>query len=77
MIAANSSALPETVGDAGLLLDPHDALGWTAGLRELVGDPIANARYRALAAQRWASVLPFRTADGLLAALERTIDDRA
>jgi len=77
VIAANTSALPEAVGDAGLLLDPHDVLGWTAGLRELVGDPLANARYRALGPQRWAAVLPQRTADALLAALERTIDDRA
>jgi glycosyltransferase involved in cell wall biosynthesis len=77
VIAANTSALPEAVGDAGLLLDPHDALGWTAGLRELVGNPVANARYRTLGAQRWAAVLPQRTADGLFAALERTIDDRA
>jgi glycosyltransferase involved in cell wall biosynthesis len=77
VIAANTGAIPEAVGDAGLLLDPNDALGWTAGLRELVGDPAANARYRALGTQRWAAVLPQRTADGLLAALERTIDDRA
>jgi glycosyltransferase involved in cell wall biosynthesis len=77
VIAANSSALPEAVGDAGILLDPHDAVGWAAGLRELVGDPAANARYRALGIARWAAVLPRRTADGLLAALERTVDDRA
>jgi glycosyltransferase involved in cell wall biosynthesis len=77
VIAANSGALPEAVGDAGILLAPDDAVGWTAGLRELVGDPASNARYRALATQRWAGVLPQRTTDGLLAALERTVDDHA
>jgi glycosyltransferase involved in cell wall biosynthesis len=76
VIAANSSALPEAVGGAGVLLAPDDTVGWTAGLRELVGNAASNARYRALATQRWAGVLPQRTTDGLLAALERTVDDR-
>jgi glycosyltransferase involved in cell wall biosynthesis len=77
VVAANSSALPETVGDAGILLDPQDAVGWTAALRELVGNAESNARYRALAKLRWMPALAQRTTDNLLAALERTVHDCA
>jgi len=76
VIAANTSALPEAVGDAGILLDPADEAGWAAALRELIADPEANARYRALALARWPPASAQRTLDGLLAALERTVDDR-
>jgi glycosyltransferase involved in cell wall biosynthesis len=77
VIAANASALPEAVGEAGMLLDPHDADGWTAALRELLDDRESNARYRARALQRWRPELPQRTTEGFLAALERTVDDGA
>jgi alpha-1,3-rhamnosyl/mannosyltransferase len=76
VIATNATALPETVGDSGILLDPNDTLGWTAALRELVFDRASNAHYRGLAIQRWASVLPERMTDGFLTALERAVDDR-
>jgi glycosyltransferase involved in cell wall biosynthesis len=77
VIAANASALPEAVGEAGMLVDPRDADGWTAALRELLDDRELNARYRARALQRWAPLLPQRTTEGFLAALERTVDDGA
>jgi glycosyltransferase involved in cell wall biosynthesis len=76
VIAANTSALPETVGEAGHLIDPRDAAAWRDALRELVIDPASSARFRALAARRWSSDSGPRTADALLAVLERTIHDR-
>jgi glycosyltransferase involved in cell wall biosynthesis len=75
VIAANTSALPETVGGAGRLIDPCDADGWREGLRELVRDPVTNARYRKLAAARWTARSVRGTADALLATLQRGLDD--
>jgi glycosyltransferase involved in cell wall biosynthesis len=77
VIAANTSALPETVGDAGLLIDPRDADGWRDALRDLVRDPVTRARYRRLAAARWTSFSGGGMADALLAALQRSVDDGA
>jgi glycosyltransferase involved in cell wall biosynthesis len=35
VLASNSSALPEVVGDAGILVDPEDLAGLAQGLRDL------------------------------------------
>ena len=37
-LAADSSCLPEVVGDAGLLLPPRDPTAWAAALRRVAGD---------------------------------------
>jgi glycosyltransferase involved in cell wall biosynthesis len=68
--------LPEAVGDAGLLVDPRDSAAWSAALREFVYDPAISARLRARAVARWAGTSTRQTTDALLAALERTIDNR-
>jgi alpha-1,3-rhamnosyl/mannosyltransferase len=47
VVAATGTALPEVVGDAGLLVDPDDVDGWAAALTGLLGD---DARRAALAA---------------------------
>jgi glycosyltransferase involved in cell wall biosynthesis len=47
VVAATGTALPEVVGDAGLLVDPDDVDGWAAALTDLLGD---DARRAALAA---------------------------
>ena len=39
VVAANSSALPEVVGSAGLLVDPRDARGLAEALRRLITEP--------------------------------------
>ena len=77
VIAADASALPEAVGDAGRLIDPRDETAWTQGLRELVRDRGVNAALRECGAARWAGTSARQTTDALLAAFERTIDDRA
>jgi len=43
VIASTATALPEVVGDAGLLVDPDDTEGWTAAMRSLLDDPTARA----------------------------------
>jgi len=76
VIAANSTALPEAVGDAAILADPRDAEAWAVALGELVRNPHLNASYRARARGRWQPGSGRRTADAVLAAFQRTIDDR-
>lgn len=38
VIAANTASLPEVVGEAGVLLDPDDANGWSRAIEELLQD---------------------------------------
>jgi alpha-1,3-rhamnosyl/mannosyltransferase len=38
VIAADSAALPEVVGDAGVLVHPDDVAGWTAAMLALLTD---------------------------------------
>lgn len=38
VIASRVSSLPEVVGDAGVLLDPHDVSAWTAAMQRAVED---------------------------------------
>jgi glycosyltransferase involved in cell wall biosynthesis len=47
VIAADRSALPEVVGNAGLLVDPDSEAALAAALRAVVNDPALAARLRA------------------------------
>ena len=38
VIASNASSLPEVVGDAGLLLDPHDPTAWADAAQHVIED---------------------------------------
>ena len=38
VIASNTTSLPEVVGDAGILLDPHDVAGFAAAMRRVAED---------------------------------------
>jgi alpha-1,3-rhamnosyl/mannosyltransferase len=38
VVASNSTAVPEVVGDAGILLDPDDLEGWTGSMQKLIED---------------------------------------
>jgi glycosyltransferase involved in cell wall biosynthesis len=38
VVASSATAIPEVVGDAGILLSPDDAAAWTAALERLVSD---------------------------------------
>ena len=39
VICSNVTSLPEVVGDAGILLDPHDVEGFAEAMRRLADDP--------------------------------------
>jgi len=73
VVAARCGALPETVGDAGLLIDPDDAEGFADALTAVSGDEKMRARLRA-AGRRRASAFPWsRTAALTDAALARLL----
>ncbi len=53
VVAADASALPEAVGDAGIVLPPADRAAWVATLRAIVRDDALFAELRARSAARW------------------------
>jgi glycosyltransferase involved in cell wall biosynthesis len=53
VVAAAASALPEAVGDAGILLPPDDREAWIATLRAVVRDDGMFAELRTRSAARW------------------------
>lgn len=44
VIAANATALPDVVGDAGILVDPDDVQGWATAMLELARDDERRAQ---------------------------------
>lgn len=44
LVAASATALPEVVGDAGVLVDPDDPAGWAAAIIELLDAPERGAQ---------------------------------
>lgn len=44
LVAANTSSLPEIVGDAGLLVDARDTAAWTEALHAVLTDPALRVR---------------------------------
>ena len=72
VVAARSGALPETVGDAALLVDPEDPEGFAAAALSAAGDDGLRGRLIAAGLARAASFPWSRTAlltDGLIGAL--------
>jgi glycosyltransferase involved in cell wall biosynthesis len=46
VIASRAASIPEVVGEAGVLLDPDDAEGWTRAIARVVGEADVRARLR-------------------------------
>jgi alpha-1,3-rhamnosyl/mannosyltransferase len=68
VIAANATALPEVVGDSGILVDPDDVEGWASAMLELLNDEdrrawLAESGRARVGQFRWAS-----SAESLVAA---------
>jgi glycosyltransferase involved in cell wall biosynthesis len=38
VLVSTASSLPEVVGDAGILLDPHSPVAWSDALQRLMSD---------------------------------------
>jgi glycosyltransferase involved in cell wall biosynthesis len=67
VIASNRGAIPEVVGDAGLLLDPEDKEAWVKGILEAFAGRLDGSRGPARAAQfSWE-----KTASAILAKLTK------
>ncbi|MDQ3928088.1 MAG: glycosyltransferase family 4 protein, partial [Chloroflexota bacterium] len=52
VIASTATSVPEVVGDAGLLLDPHDPRPWAEAVQRLMLDPDLRAGLRHMGLQR-------------------------
>lgn len=46
VLASNAGSLPEVVGDAGILLDPHDVDGWAKALESVLLDEVGERKLR-------------------------------
>ena len=61
VVTSNSSCLPEIVGDAALLIDPHDEAALAQAILRAVNDEALRARLRA-AGLAWVQQFSWRTA---------------
>jgi glycosyltransferase involved in cell wall biosynthesis len=62
VIASRAASMPEVLGDAGVLLDPHDTAAWTDAIARVVADQDVHATLRARGLARAASFTWERTA---------------
>lgn len=58
VIASNRTALPEVVGDAGILLDPDDVDGWAEAMLRLLADESLRRGLTAAGEERARSLTP-------------------
>jgi glycosyltransferase involved in cell wall biosynthesis len=70
VVAADRGALPEVVGDAGVLVEPT-VLGLELGLARVLGDPQLRAELHERGRERALGFSWDHTADGWLEALDR------
>ncbi|MEZ5165602.1 MAG: glycosyltransferase family 1 protein [Acidimicrobiales bacterium] len=66
VVAADATALPEVVGDAGILVDPDDIEGWVAALGDVLGNAGTRARLRGAADAHLAGYAPQAAASRLV-----------
>lgn len=71
VVASSTTALPEVVGDGGILLDPDDVPGWAATMATLLDDDTTWQRWASAARARASEFSWDRTVDGLLELYER------
>lgn len=71
VVAANATALPEAVGDAGLLLDPLSTTEWVEAIDDLLNDESRCAELRMRGSARLAQFTPTGSASALADAYGR------
>lgn len=76
VIAADVTALPEVVEDAGVLLDPRDAEAWAGAMLELLSDEDARTRLSELGRRRVAAWSPRATVRDQLDVYRLAVDGR-
>jgi glycosyltransferase involved in cell wall biosynthesis len=62
VIASRAASIPEVVGDAAIVLDPHDVQAWAAAIVDVVNDEHVRAAMRAKGLARAAAFTWARTA---------------
>jgi len=77
VLAANRGALPEVLGDAGLLVDPEDAEQMAAGMRRMIGEAGLAASCAAKGVLRSRQFRWAGTAERVYEAYELAIERRA
>jgi glycosyltransferase involved in cell wall biosynthesis len=73
VIASDTTALPEVVGGAGLLVPPHDVVGWTAAMTRLLDDEPEREALVAAGRERVRSLTPGESARRLVAAYRMAV----
>jgi glycosyltransferase involved in cell wall biosynthesis len=77
IVAANRGALPEVVGDAGLLVDPDDTLGLAVAMTRMIDDDSLASACAARGVQRARRFRWSATAERVCEAYRLAIDCRA
>jgi glycosyltransferase involved in cell wall biosynthesis len=70
VIASTATALPEVVGDAGLLVDPYDTDGWAAAMQRMLDEPDLRASLAERGYERAGEFSWERSVEGLSAAYD-------
>ena len=71
VVTSNTTSLPEVVGDAGLLVDPHDAPGFADALDSLLTNASLHADFARRGRERADTFTWQRTASQILDACRR------
>lgn len=73
VVSTNAASLPEVVGDAAILVDPHDVTQITDAMRLVLTQPALAAALRAKGLARAAQFSWERTARETIAVYERVL----
>ena len=76
VVAADRAAIPEVVGDAGLLVDPEDEAAIAAAMTRVLSNPELRESLRRRGLERAREFPPDRTAGAVLALLRRVSEAR-
>jgi glycosyltransferase involved in cell wall biosynthesis len=71
VITSNTSSLPEVVGDAGIMVDPHDVDGLVETMCRVLSDPVMREEMRTKGLIRAAEFTWERTASGYMDVLTK------
>jgi glycosyltransferase involved in cell wall biosynthesis len=76
VVASSTTSLPEVVGDAGLLVNPHDAEGWAQAIGRLLDDESLRRDLRQRGLERAHQFTWSRTAQETLRVYEMVLEER-